>query len=120
MEYDEFVLLVAQRADVPEQQAAALTRATMMTLAERITAGQATDLAEYLPAELAPPLMPPVDLGQSFDTDEFVRRVCGRADTDETVARRGVAAVCMTLREAVPADEFQDTLDQLPSGFPAL
>ncbi|WP_353962910.1 hypothetical protein [Streptomyces sp. NBC_01571] len=35
-----------------------------------------------------------------------------RAGVDETVARRGVAAVFMTLGEAVPATEFQDVMPQ--------
>ncbi|MEW2255917.1 hypothetical protein [Streptomyces sp. NPDC047869] len=36
---------------------------------------------------------------------------------DETVARRGVAAVSMTLGEAVPGTEFQDLMSQLPNEF---
>ncbi|WP_055493743.1 DUF2267 domain-containing protein [Streptomyces sp. TP-A0356] len=117
MDHDEFIRLVAQRADVPEDEAARLTRATMLTLAERITAGEAEDLAEVLPPEVAPPLMPPVDVAQKFGLDEFVRRVSERANVDETVARRGVRAVFMTLHDAVPGKEFQDVMDQLPNEF---
>ncbi|MFI1533379.1 DUF2267 domain-containing protein [Streptomyces anandii] len=37
------------------------------------------------------------------------------AGVGETVARRGVAVVFMTLGEAVPGAEFQDVMAQLPN-----
>ncbi|MFF4962999.1 DUF2267 domain-containing protein [Streptomyces sp. NPDC001222] len=39
------------------------------------------------------------------------------AGVDETLARRGVAAVFMILGEAVPVTEFQDVRSQLPNEF---
>ncbi|MGW2940032.1 DUF2267 domain-containing protein, partial [Streptomyces sp. NPDC001156] len=74
-------------------------------------------LAGVLPAEIAPPLVPPEDVAQKFGVAEFVRRVSERAGADEAVARRGVAAVFMTLGEAVPDTEFQDVMSQLPNEF---
>jgi uncharacterized protein (DUF2267 family) len=59
MEYDEFIRLVAQRAHAPEDLTASLTRATMLTLAERITGGEAGGLAAALPPEITPLLIPP-------------------------------------------------------------
>ncbi|MGV9255346.1 DUF2267 domain-containing protein [Streptomyces sp. NPDC003697] len=117
MDSDEFIRLVSQRAHVPEEQAWELTRATMLTLGERITGGEARHLAEVLPAEVAPPLVPPENVAQKFGVDEFVRRVSERAGVDETVARRGVAAVFMTLAEAVPGTEWHDVMSQLPNEF---
>ncbi|MEV5333341.1 DUF2267 domain-containing protein [Streptomyces werraensis] len=117
MDSDEFIRLVSHRAHVPEEQASELTRATMLTLAQRITGGEARVLAGVLPSEIAPPLVPPEDVAEKFGVDEFVRRVSERAGVDETVARRGVAAVFMTLREAVPGTEFQDVMAQLPNAF---
>ncbi|MET7906230.1 DUF2267 domain-containing protein [Streptomyces sp. NPDC005355] len=117
MEQDEFIRLVAERAHVTEEQARALTRATMLTLGERITGGQARDLADALPPEIAPPLIMPQEMAQKFDLAEFVRRVSERAGVDETTARDGVRAVFMTLRDAIPGKEFQDAMDQLPNEF---
>ncbi|MER7666640.1 DUF2267 domain-containing protein [Streptomyces sp. NPDC096193] len=117
MDSDEFVRFVSRRAHVPEEQTRELTRATMMTLAERITGGEARHLAGVLPAEIAPPLVPPEDVAQKFGVAEFVRRVSERAGADEAVARRGVAAVFMTLEEAVPDTEFQGVMAQLPNEF---
>ncbi|MFD8260951.1 DUF2267 domain-containing protein [Streptomyces griseoluteus] len=117
MDSDEFIRLVSQRAHVPEEQAWELTRATMLTLGERITGGEARHLAGVLPAEIAPPLVPPEDVAQKFGVAEFVRRVSERAGVDEAVARSGVAAVFRTLREAVPGTEFEDVMSQLPNEF---
>lgn len=116
MEYDEVIRFVAQRAQVSEDQAGALTRATMLALAERITGGEARDLAEVLPPEVAPPLVPPEDVAEKFDLAEFLRRVSERADVDETLARRGAGDVHDT--EAGCAGQgVRDVLDQLPKEF---
>ncbi|MYV43467.1 DUF2267 domain-containing protein [Streptomyces sp. SID1328] len=117
MDSDEFIRLVSERAGVPEEQARELTRATMLTLGERITGGEARHLAGVLPAEIAPPLVPPEDVAQKFGVAEFVRRVSERAGVGEAVARSSVAAVFRTLREAVPGTEFEDVMSQLPNEF---
>ena len=49
MEFEEFIAQVAQKAGLSEEDAATLTRATLATLAERITGGEAQDLAAQLP-----------------------------------------------------------------------
>lgn len=67
MDSDEFVRLVSRRAHVPEEQDRELT------LAERITGGEARHLAGVLPAEIAPPVVPPEDVAQKFGVAEFVR-----------------------------------------------
>ncbi|MBC2868726.1 DUF2267 domain-containing protein [Streptomyces mexicanus] len=58
---------------MPERQARELSGATMLTLAEQITGGEARHLASVLPAEIAPPLVPPEDVAQKFGVAEFVR-----------------------------------------------
>ena len=54
MKYLQFVEQVAERTDVSLGEAEALTRATLRTLAERVSGGQARDLAAQLAVELTP------------------------------------------------------------------
>jgi uncharacterized protein (DUF2267 family) len=117
MDYDQFVDLVAERADVSREQAETLTAATLKTLAERITGGEARDLAAQLPARLASPLMPAEEEAEGFSLDEFIRRTAERAGTDRHTANIGMAAVMTTLREAVDRREFAHVMSQLPLEF---
>ena len=48
-EYEQFITIVEQKAKLSRDEAEAAARATLQTLAERISAGQARDLAEQLP-----------------------------------------------------------------------
>ncbi|WP_433124647.1 DUF2267 domain-containing protein [Micromonospora sp. CA-240977] len=122
MEYEDFINLVATRAKVSTDQAATLTRATLETLADRISAGQAEDLAYQLPDGLDDHLRKPPPLNrqehaQPFGLEEFVRRVADHPAIDRALAGTGVRAVLTTLREAVSRDEFEDAMAQLPKEF---
>lgn len=87
------------------------THAALHALAERITAGQAADLARYLPSTLGEQLQPAHPEARPFDYAEFMRRISGQRDTAEAYAH----AVLTTVREAAPEPEIQDTLAQLPT-----
>jgi uncharacterized protein (DUF2267 family) len=118
MKYDEFISHVSSRAGVPPDQAEVLTRVTLATLAERISGGEARDLASQLPKDLQPALVPSQEWAEKFDLAEFVRRVKGRAELDdEKTARDGVRAVFLTLAEAVSGGQFRDVMSQLPKEF---
>ena len=117
MDHDRFIKLVAERAGVSREQAEALTEATLATLAQRITGGEAKDLASQLPKPLQPPLLRPDEPAERFDLDEFTRRVATRAGLDPEQAGNGVRAVFATVREAVTGGEFDDVLAQLPADF---
>jgi Uncharacterized conserved protein (DUF2267) len=54
MDYERLLALVEQDPEIGRERAEGDVRATLQTLAERISAGRARDLAEQLPAELAP------------------------------------------------------------------
>lgn len=120
MKQDEFITKVGQRADVSLDTAEALTAATLRTLAERISGGEAEDLAAQLPDELKPYLTGVDEPAQPFGPDEFVRRVAERAGTDPDRARAGVRAEFTTLREAVTLGEVDDVVSQLPKDFDEL
>ncbi|KKK05705.1 DUF2267 domain-containing protein [Micromonospora sp. HK10] len=122
MNYDTFVDRVAQRAAAPTERAAALTRAALETLAERLTGGEVLDLAAQLPKPLQQVLKPhpAMEAAERFGAAEFVARVAQRAGVDENVARDGVRAVFTTLREAISGGEFDDVVVQLPRDFRAV
>lgn len=117
MTQDEFIARVAENAGVSHEQADRLTRAVLATLAERITGGEARDLAAQLPVPLSNMLMPAQEPAESFSFDEFVRRTAERAGANYGVAESAVDAVLVTLRDAVTPDEFDDVLSQLPDDF---
>jgi uncharacterized protein (DUF2267 family) len=120
VKYDEFITKVGGRADVSLKTAEALTAATLQTLAERISGGEAAQLAQYLPEELRPHLTGAEELAKRFSADAFVRRVAERAGTDPERAESGVRAVFATLREETPREELEDVLTQLPKDYSRL
>jgi uncharacterized protein (DUF2267 family) len=120
VKYDEFIARVAENVGVSSAEAEKLTRATLETLAERISGGEARDLAAQLPLPLQNPLLPASEEAEGFSFKEFVRRTAERAATDVGVAEIAVDAVLATLRDAVTPGEFDDVLSQLPQDFKRL
>jgi uncharacterized protein (DUF2267 family) len=129
---DQFIELVRRRADVPAsrrldgmsltdtEMAEALTRATLEVLAQRISGGEARDLAVQLPSPFEDWLRPEHEHAEPFDLEVFIQRVADRAFVDFDAARAGVRAVFQTLREAVTGNEFKDLLAQLPREYTTL
>ena len=79
MNYAEFLEAVAKRAGLPPTEAANVIRATLETLAERISGGEASDLATQLPEELRGYLSKEDEFGERLDLAEFVHEVRARA-----------------------------------------
>jgi uncharacterized protein (DUF2267 family) len=117
MKYDEFIARVAENVGVPESEAGSLVRATLATLAERISGGEAQDLAAQLPPPLDSALVSARENAEAFDFEEFVQRTAERAGAGGDTAARAVVAVFATVGEAVSPGEFDDVLAQLPAGF---
>jgi uncharacterized protein (DUF2267 family) len=117
MQFDQFVGLVAERANVAPSRAPALTYSALMTLAERISGGEARDLAAQLPAELQPMVSETEETAEDFDADEFVRRFAERASVDGKAAREAARAVMLTLREAVSPGEWDEVKAQLSKDY---
>jgi uncharacterized protein (DUF2267 family) len=115
MTYDEFIDLVAQRAGISPEEAWRAVRATLKTLAQRITAGEAEDVAAELPEELRLALRDG-EHPEAFDVQEFLQRIVAREGglLDEATAERHARAVFAVLRRAVSAKEFHDMVSQLP------
>jgi uncharacterized protein (DUF2267 family) len=117
MDYETFTRTAAQRAGMAEDTMERVERATLRTLAERISGGEAQDLASQLPADLQDSLRRPGEEAEAFGVDEFVRRVAERGKVGPDEARAGAAAVLITVREAVTPGEFDDVLSQLPQEY---
>jgi uncharacterized protein (DUF2267 family) len=117
VDYGTFIKTEAQKAGISKEQAEALARATLQTLADRITGGEFDDLTAQLPQPLKDELQPMREEAERFDVDEFIRRVSERAHVDRETARKGAQAVLTTVREAVTPGEFDDVTSQLPRDY---
>lgn len=119
MDYSEFIGEVQHRIEVGDQaHAVRTTRAVLVTLGERIQAGEAGDLAAPLPMEIDRYLLE-AESGQRFDWDEFVRRVWereGMSDPDDRADAAYHARVVMdVVSETVPPSEMQQVRNGLPA-----
>jgi len=118
-DYERFIAFVEEAADLDRQAAQRAVKAVLQTLAARLSAGEARDLAEQLPAEIAPLLA--TDGGaEPFEADEFVRRVAEVEDIDRKDAERHARAVLLALSRSVSVEEFNDMVAELPKGFARL
>lgn len=119
MDYDRFLHAVQRDAGIDRRQAELATQATLETLGERIARGEARDLAARLPPELAPWVATDTE-AQSFDVNEFVRRVARRENVDEQSAFVHARAVLIALWQAVGSDEMSDVEAELSMDYDPL
>jgi uncharacterized protein (DUF2267 family) len=117
--YQEFLRTETARG-VPADKAEDLACATLQTLSERITGGEARDLAAQLPKPLQHCLQREDEPAEAFGIDEFLRRISERAGVDEGAAREAAQAVLTTVRDAITPGELDDVASQLPAEFRAL
>lgn len=113
MDYEEFISIVKQSADLRDEEAERATRAVLETLAERISKAEARDLVAQLPPELGPWLFTERD-GQRFDVDELLDKVSRRAGLDRDGALRATEAVLTTIAERIAPGEVDDLISLLP------
>jgi uncharacterized protein (DUF2267 family) len=118
-ELEQFMTTVQQKARLSRPDAERATRATLETLAERLSAGEARDLAAELPPEIAP-WIATTGNAQAFDVDEFLRRVAEREGVDLEAAERHARAVFDALGRTVSAGEIDDMVAELPKDFEPL
>ena len=122
MDYDEFLIAVTDRTALSRDQAEAITRATLEVLADRLSGGEAQDLAKELPAPLSDWLgeRTPDEQAKPWSVQSFLRRVEDVAGVPADVAIAGVQAVFAALREAVPDREWRRLAGQLPEEYEEL
>jgi uncharacterized protein (DUF2267 family) len=120
MRYATFLDTVADAAGLTSEEAERAAVATLTTLAERITRGEADDIAAFLPRELRPIVSSVPAPAEPFGRDEFVRRIAVREGVDEATAYEHARAVFVALGAAVASGELRDMAAQLPSDFEPL
>jgi uncharacterized protein (DUF2267 family) len=119
--YERFITTIEQRAGIGWDKAERAARATLETLGERISRGQARDLAKDLPAEVGRWLLESGDPdAEPFDAREFIRRVAEREEVDTDTAERHARAVFLALARLVPSDEVADLVAELPKDYDSL
>ncbi|MEA2290588.1 MAG: hypothetical protein QOD55_2585 [Solirubrobacteraceae bacterium] len=112
-DHEAFTKAVVKAADIDPAEAERAIAATLTTLGERISEGEARDLARHLPDSLAP-LIVQRGPAQGFGADEFFRRVAEREDTDPETAERHARAVVAALARREGRKELHDMISQLP------
>lgn len=116
MDFDEFTGQVNHRLELPGTgETVRVIRATLMTLGQRLPAGQANDLAASLPIEIKWYLTgAPREHGERFDWQEFVTRVSEIEGVDRPDAAYHAQVVIDLVNSAVPASDFRQLRDVLP------
>jgi uncharacterized protein (DUF2267 family) len=120
MRYATFMSIVEQEAGISREQAERATRAVLETLSERLTRGEALDIAAFLPELLRPWLTWAPEPAERFDLETFLRRVASRAQLDESRALAVTEAVFAALGAAVAPGELRDMAAQLPRDYDGL
>jgi uncharacterized protein (DUF2267 family) len=117
MRYATFMTMVEQAAGLTPEEAETAVRATLATLTERITRGEADDIAAFLPKELRSLLTDTPEPAEAFDRDEFIRRIAEREGVSFAAAQEHARAVFTALGVAVAPGELRDMAAQLPRDF---
>jgi uncharacterized protein (DUF2267 family) len=122
MQYDRFVGHVQHRAQLASNgEAVHAIRATLQTLAERLTPEEAKDLSAQLAQEIGVFLHREPGTGvERLSLDDFFHRVSEREGKGLGTAVYHARVVIEVLGEAVSPGEMRDVLAQLPPEFNAL
>jgi uncharacterized protein (DUF2267 family) len=120
MRYATFLDIIEKTGGLTPPEAERAARAVLETLAERITGGEARDVAVFLPRELRGLLESGPEPAEGFGLDEFLRRVAEREGVDQETAEEHARAVFTALGVAVAPGELRDMVAQLPRDFTPL
>ena len=113
MEYERFLELVEERAEIEDRDEAARTaQVVLQALVDRLTGNEARDMLAQLPYQLKVAVTV-TEAPTGWTPDAFVRWVAEKLQVADEEARERIRAVFATLREALSAGEFQDILEQL-------
>jgi uncharacterized protein (DUF2267 family) len=118
--YERFITTIEQHAGISWNDAERAARATLLTLGERLSAGQGRQLAEDLPLQIRRWLLEDGENAEDFDAGEFLRRVAEREGVDRETAEEHAKAVFVALARLVRGEEITRLAAQLPSEYKRL
>jgi uncharacterized protein (DUF2267 family) len=119
MRYASFVTTVERLSDLSRPASERAIEATLRTLSERISGGEAQDIAAFVPQEVRAWLTSAPEPAEPFDRQELIRRVAELLHADRDPARRATEAVLQTLAVRISAGEVDDLEDELPADLHA-
>jgi uncharacterized protein (DUF2267 family) len=119
MENIRFFSIIEREAGVDRETADTVTRATLVTLAQRVTPGSLSKVQAQAP-EAVRSWLSPKQPRELFGADEFVARVAQRTGVDADRARRYARATLLALSRAVTADAWENLVRELPADFAPL
>ncbi len=122
MNYKEFLGQVQHRLELAELgPAVRATRAVLTTLGERLSEGEATDLASPLPMEVDRYLVV-ADNGQRFDYQEFLDRVAEHEGpgVDRSDANYHAQQILAVVADVVPSGNIEKARNGLPDDYEKL
>jgi uncharacterized protein (DUF2267 family) len=120
VDYQDFISTVEREAGLrDDSDAERAVRATLETLAERLSGGEADDIRHRLPPEIRP-MMHDGASAEPFGLEDFLRRVAERERVDPGTAQRHARAVFAALGRAIGHDELHDMASELPKDFEPL
>jgi uncharacterized protein (DUF2267 family) len=115
--YERFITTIEQRAGISWIAAERAARATLQTLAERSSGGQARQLAEDLPQHLRRWLLADGEDAADFGVGEFIRRVAEREGVGPETAEQHARAALIALARLVRGEEITRLAAELPSEY---
>ncbi|MFI9251001.1 DUF2267 domain-containing protein [Streptomyces sp. NPDC053069] len=118
MRLEEFLAQVRDRGEYrSREEAEQVCEAVLWVLATRISPEEADELAARLPAPLDEALHLDRGRPESFDCDEFLRRVSVQTGARPRTAEWDADAVLSTVADAVPDLQLDHLLSQLPARY---
>jgi putative intracellular protease/amidase/uncharacterized protein (DUF2267 family) len=107
---------VAEATGLAGEDVERAIEATLVTLGETISEGEAEDLARHLPDSLGP-MIRQRGPAEPIDAEEFFRRIADREGTDPQTAEQHARPVVAALARRAGRKEFHDMMSQLPKAL---
>jgi uncharacterized protein (DUF2267 family) len=118
VQLEEFLAQVRDRGEYrSREETEHVCEAVLWALATRIAPEEADELAARLPAPLDEALHLERGRPETFDCDEFLRRVSVQTGARPRTAEWDADAVLSTVADAVPDRQLEELLSRLPARY---